>query len=342
MSAVAFRDGREPGAALRWTAATLLIAGVHAGAGWWLVGHAFAPPPPPEGVAGVTVELDPVSVPVPPTADPKPREDSGPGPDKQAAERPDVPSEPPPAVEPPPSAAEEPPAVEPPPPVEAAVAPPPDPAVPDLPPKPDPAQPQPVPPLLPEVVPPPSPAPSDAVLPPPPPPPRPVQVKKFAPPKPPKPVPPKPDPREVARQEAREAAAEARQEQREQARAKAAADARAQRQAARAAATREGGGTDRESAAPRASGASVSDWHHELLAHIAAYKPNVDVGSAGTARVTVTIDRGGRVVSVSLAGSSGDGALDQAAVSMMHRASPVPAPPPELGRQTVTVPVHFH
>ena len=86
----------------------------------------------------------------------------------------------------------------------------------------------------------------------------------------------------------------------------------------------------------------MSNWQHEVQAHIAAYKPDVQVDSAGTARVTITIDGSGRITSAVLSGSSGDGTLDQAAVTMMRRASPVPAPPPESGRQTLKVPVHFN
>ncbi|WP_237479676.1 energy transducer TonB family protein [Lichenibacterium dinghuense] len=341
MSAVAFGGGREPGEGLRWAAAALLVAGVHVGAGWWLVGHAFAPPPPPEGAAGVTVELEPVSVPVPPTAEPKPTETAGPGEEKQVAEAPDAPPEapPPPAAEPP----------------QAAVAAPPPPPVETPPPEPAPVEAAAAPPLpVPEVAPPPSPAPSDAVLAPPP---RPAPPpKKVAVPKPQKSVkpPPKPDPREVARQDAWDAQAEARQEAREEvrheARAQAAAEARARRQAAReqaraarAAVAREGGGDDRESAAPVASGAAVANWRGEVVAHLNAYKPASPNGSGGTVRVAFSVDRGGRVVSASVSGSSGDPELDAAAVSMVRRASPVPAPPPEMGgRIGLSVPVRFH
>lgn len=329
MSAVALGDGGEPGralrwAVLRWAALALLVAGAHAGAGWWLMGHAFAPPPPPEGVAGVTAELEPVSA--PPTAEPKPLETAGPGTDSRVAEAPDAPSAPPPpAVEPPP-----PPAAEPPPPVEAAVAPPePAPAAPEREPEPAP-------------VPPPVPTPSDAVLAPPPP--QPLPVKRVAPPKPPKPVPPRPDPRDLARQRARDARAEARQQAREEARMQASADARAQRRATRAQArtAREGGGAGRESAAPTPvpSSAALSTWRGDVQAHMNAYTPSSPNGAAGTVKVAFSVDRGGRIVSASVSSSSGDAELDRAALGAVRRASPVPAPPPGPV-PGVIVPVHF-
>jgi protein TonB len=59
--------------------------------------------------------------------------------------------------------------------------------------------------------------------------------------------------------------------------------------------------------------------------------------------VAFTIDRSGRVLSARLIRSSGSSALDQEAVSLARRASPVPPPPPNIGRAsiTLTVPVRF-
>jgi periplasmic protein TonB len=59
--------------------------------------------------------------------------------------------------------------------------------------------------------------------------------------------------------------------------------------------------------------------------------------------VAFTIDRSGRVLSARLIRSSGSAVLDQEAVSLARRASPVPPPPPNIGGGTivVTVPVRF-
>jgi protein TonB len=64
----------------------------------------------------------------------------------------------------------------------------------------------------------------------------------------------------------------------------------------------------------------------------------------GTVRLSFSIDRSGRVLSYQIIGSSGSAALDQEALGMIQRASPLPAPPPELGgaRISLTVPVRFN
>ena len=55
------------------------------------------------------------------------------------------------------------------------------------------------------------------------------------------------------------------------------------------------------------------------------------------------LDRVGRVVSATVAKSSGDAALDGAALAMMKRSDPVPQPPALVADEglTFTVPVVF-
>jgi periplasmic protein TonB len=59
--------------------------------------------------------------------------------------------------------------------------------------------------------------------------------------------------------------------------------------------------------------------------------------------VAFTIDPSGQVISSRVTRSSGNPLLDQAALDMLSRASPVPAPPREIAkpRMPVTVPVVF-
>jgi TonB family protein len=59
--------------------------------------------------------------------------------------------------------------------------------------------------------------------------------------------------------------------------------------------------------------------------------------------VTLTLDRTGRVLAATIAKSSGDAAFDRAAISMVERASPVPAPPPLIADEglTFSLPVVF-
>jgi protein TonB len=89
---------------------------------------------------------------------------------------------------------------------------------------------------------------------------------------------------------------------------------------------------------------SIASWRGTLVAHLNRFKRFPPGGSTGVATVAFTIDRAGRVVGASLAGSSGDAALDAEAVSMVRRASPVPAPPAGVGGGSIslTVPVRFN
>ncbi len=94
------------------------------------------------------------------------------------------------------------------------------------------------------------------------------------------------------------------------------------------------------SSAPSVSPAS---WRGTLLAHLNRYKRFPGGASPGTVQVAFSIDRSGRVLSARLVSGSGDAALDEEAVAMVRRASPVPAPPTGLGGSTVmlAVPVKF-
>jgi protein TonB len=59
-------------------------------------------------------------------------------------------------------------------------------------------------------------------------------------------------------------------------------------------------------------------------------------GITGSARILITIDRGGRLISSRLAGSSGSAILDGAAKATASRASPYPPPPNGIGGRTLT------
>jgi len=59
-------------------------------------------------------------------------------------------------------------------------------------------------------------------------------------------------------------------------------------------------------------------------------------GVTGAARMAITIDRSGRLLSSRLAGSSGSAILDDAARATAERASPYPPPPDGIGGRTLT------
>ncbi len=103
-------------------------------------------------------------------------------------------------------------------------------------------------------------------------------------------------------------------------------------------------------AAPRIAGAAAGSgvsparWQSRVDAHLNRYKryPGATRG-VGTATVSFTINPGGDVLAVSLSRSSGNPAFDNAAVELVRRASPVPAPPPEIAksRMNLVVPIRY-
>jgi protein TonB len=92
------------------------------------------------------------------------------------------------------------------------------------------------------------------------------------------------------------------------------------------------------------SSSAIASWRGTLIAHLNRYKSYpAGAASVGTANVAFTINRSGQVMSSHLTGSSGDRALDQEAVSLPKRASPVPAPPDGVGGGSIAlnVPIRF-
>ena len=97
-------------------------------------------------------------------------------------------------------------------------------------------------------------------------------------------------------------------------------------------------------AAPKASPAN---WQSRVLSWLNRHKRYPASARSrkqeGMVQVAFTVDKGGRVTSSRVARSSGIPALDQAALDMVRRASPVPAPPPEIATSSMklAVPVDF-
>ena len=84
-----------------------------------------------------------------------------------------------------------------------------------------------------------------------------------------------------------------------------------------------------------------------MLAHLQRYRiyPSEarSRGITGTAMVRFALASSGGVISASLGRSSGAGILDEAALSMVRRASPFPPIPPGLGRSQMdfAAPIRF-
>lgn len=91
--------------------------------------------------------------------------------------------------------------------------------------------------------------------------------------------------------------------------------------------------------------ATAARWQSRLMAHLERrkrYPPNARRrGERGIVYIRFSIDERGNVGSVALARSSGYPALDNEVLSLVRRASPVPAPPPGANR-TITAPVRFN
>jgi protein TonB len=96
--------------------------------------------------------------------------------------------------------------------------------------------------------------------------------------------------------------------------------------------------------AARVPAAALASWKSELMAQLNRNKRYPSgASSTGTATVAFSINRSGQVTSTRLAHSSGDHALDQEAVSLPKRASPLPKPPDGVGAGSIalTVPIRF-
>ncbi|MBT1158203.1 TonB family protein [Aminobacter anthyllidis] len=84
---------------------------------------------------------------------------------------------------------------------------------------------------------------------------------------------------------------------------------------------------------------SPARWQSRVFAHLNRHKPR-NVRNRGVAAVQFSFNAGGDILSVRLINSSGDPALDEAAVSLVRRSSPIPAPPPAVPT-SIVVPIDF-
>jgi protein TonB len=105
-------------------------------------------------------------------------------------------------------------------------------------------------------------------------------------------------------------------------------------------------------AAP-APGISVSNararasWERSLVSHLNRFKRYPEIartrGNQGAVNVEFTIDRAGRVLASRVVRSSGSDSLDEEALAVLQRASPLPAPPGQVAGMTfdLVLPIQF-
>jgi periplasmic protein TonB len=90
---------------------------------------------------------------------------------------------------------------------------------------------------------------------------------------------------------------------------------------------------------------ALTTWQKELAVHLEKYKRYPADRPPQSAEIIVkfVLDRTGHVLSAEVAKGSGDAAFDDAALAMMRRADPVPAPPPLIADEglTFSMPVLF-
>jgi protein TonB len=86
-------------------------------------------------------------------------------------------------------------------------------------------------------------------------------------------------------------------------------------------------------------------WRSRIMAHLQRrmiYPPAaLEAGVAGTAVVNIRLDTAGKVTGAKLVRSSGDRALDAAALTAVRLASPLPKPPPGQNLE-VTAPLRYN
>jgi periplasmic protein TonB len=97
-----------------------------------------------------------------------------------------------------------------------------------------------------------------------------------------------------------------------------------------------------KSQASMAPTVSHAKWQAKVLAWINRHKPR-SARARGVVQVSFQIDPSGSVLSAKVIRSSGDDTLDQAAINIVMRSSPVPPPPSEIARNrmSLSLPVEF-
>ncbi|MFM9847877.1 MAG: energy transducer TonB [Hyphomicrobiaceae bacterium] len=112
------------------------------------------------------------------------------------------------------------------------------------------------------------------------------------------------------------------------------------------------GAVAEKSAAPRSgasttSNAAVSTWKSAMVMHINGHKRYPEAARprqlAGDVQIVFSIDRSGRVLQSRVQRSSGSSLLDEEAMQLFKRASPLPLPPPAVQGEILeySLPIHF-
>ena len=90
----------------------------------------------------------------------------------------------------------------------------------------------------------------------------------------------------------------------------------------------------------RASSVSPARWQSQVQARLNRFKRTPPGGGRGTVSIAFSMDGGGRLTGARVSRSAGNPVLDQAALQLVRRASPFPAPPGG-NPVSLTVPIRF-
>jgi protein TonB len=92
-----------------------------------------------------------------------------------------------------------------------------------------------------------------------------------------------------------------------------------------------------------AAAAALPSYRDRLNAHLQRYKEASTSGKQGVATLSFTVNRNGQVLSSRISGSSGVPELDAATLSLIRRAQPLPAFPPEITQASLSfaVPIRY-
>ncbi|WP_185983364.1 energy transducer TonB [Aureimonas mangrovi] len=148
---------------------------------------------------------------------------------------------------------------------------------------------------------------------------------------------PNPPPRRVREEPRRE---EPRRQARREEPQRAEPQRRQQRQAPPPSAASQGQSQRQASQGARSNSVSPARWQSQVQARLNRAKRTPRGAGRGTVSVSFTISASGSAGGVRIARSSGNATLDQAAVQLVQRASPFPAPP-SGGSVSLTVPIRY-
>lgn len=154
---------------------------------------------------------------------------------------------------------------------------------------------------------------------------------------------------EVARAaEQKRKEAEKKKQKAEQAQQQQAASKQTAPQSVEAEASTKAAASQQTTTTKRTSTVSPQQWKARVQAYVVRAKKYPTAARSrreeGIVHLQFVIDANGNVLSARVVRSSGYASLDQSTIDMIHRISPVPAPPPDMGqpRITLTVPINFN